>query len=70
MILAAVAAAAFGAWYVGIERPRVAAIEAQTSALADTQTRIDTLRAKIGAATQDPALLTEADRAVDQAGRR
>ncbi|MFO1090177.1 MAG: DUF6384 family protein [Hyphomicrobiales bacterium] len=66
LILAAVAAAAFGAWYVGIERPRVAAIEAQTSALADTQTRIDTLRAKIGAATQDPALLTEADRAVDQ----
>jgi hypothetical protein len=64
--LLAFLAAATAAWYVGIERPRLAKIEAERVAVADAQLRIDNLRTSIAVATQDPLILEQADRYIDQ----
>ena len=58
--------AATAAWYVGIERPRLAKIEAERVAVADAQSRIDNLRTSIAVATQDPLILEQADRYIDE----
>jgi hypothetical protein len=64
--LLAFLAAATAAWYVGIERPRLAKIEAERVAVADAQSRIDNLRTSIAVATQDPLILEQADRYIDE----
>jgi hypothetical protein len=59
-------AAAVAAWYVGIERPRLAQIEAAKVAVEDSRTRIDELRVAIATGTQDPLILEQADRYIDE----
>ncbi len=63
--LVAFLAAAVAAWYVGIERPRLAGIEAARVAVEQTRARIDELRVTIATGTQDPLILEQADRDIE-----